>query len=327
MARKASAPVVAAAPAANSNNVADLLSDLAGMTSVKPAAKNDKKQRWRLMLDDTGKAYFKRWIEAKVVDDVTKKRLESAGDEFKQLCLKIVISKMWKEKVCPDNPEVKLLDDKGRDDCTAIFQIQDRPKFAFSPVPEGVSARDHYVTQFKQAAGFGQQEAEKIVDGELIFSPTVSLRSLSELLEGSYGENRQFMPASDEERAAGIKLANFLRAQADEDGDVTVPGLTSAEKMLVVDRKNQLRVKAGFFDRVANYCSSEEQLAGVIMLIQPVSFAASPKFAIQSSLIERSSRTVMAASEILGVPLSISEANDTKITFVLNGNGLTAEVD
>lgn len=281
----------------NTGAAADVLGQLAQLVPTTAKPKPGKATKWELPLTPEAEADALRWVNAKSVQEPVDKRVENAKNEFIEYALDFMAGKLFESKTRPSNPLVVL---KKADSKTVDHQFQvqmtDRFKYRFPEVPEGVDPRDHFIGIFT-SVGLHPTEAEKLVDGELDFNPITGLRSLTELLEGRYGEGREWIDSTAEEKAAGGKFAALLMW----DGNADAPdALTPEEKMLVIQRSPGMTVKAGFYDRVATYCQSKEQLLGVFKVIQPVIFPGYAKFAVNDTETDKTRRKIEAAADILG---------------------------
>ena len=292
-----------AAAAANTNtaSAADLLNELADLVPAKAAPKAGAKQTWELVLTGHEAEVFERWIAAKNVSEVVDTRLENSKDELGEFALAKIAEQMWKSKTRPLNPTL-IVRKAGSPvtDSKAVYLFTDKFKYRFPEVPDGVKARDFFVETFV-GLGIEQGDAEKLVDQELDLNPVVGLRPLTELTQGRYGEKRTYIEATAEEKEAGRKLMTFLTGKPDEDGNVTVPALTPAERGMIVKRDPGIKVKAGFYGRVCNYAHSADQLLAIFKVIVPIAYPAHQKFAVADSPENRAKRMIEAAADIIGV--------------------------
>lgn len=288
----------------NTGAAAGVLGQLAALapTTAKPKAAG--KQKWELPLSDEAKADARRWIDAKVVLEPVEKRVENAKNDFNEYALREMATRLFNNKSKPSNPLVVLYKDDGKTvDSQFQFMMTDKFKYRFPNVPEDVEPRDHFIQVF-QTVGLHPNDAENLVDNELDFNPVVGIRSLTELLEGHYGEGREWVDSTQEEKTAGQKLAALL--MWDGQGDAPA-ALTPEEKALVVQRSPGIQVKAGFYDRVATYCQSVDQLLGIFKVIQPIVYPAYAKFAINDSETDKTRRKIEAAADILGTATTDSD--------------------
>ncbi len=110
-------------------------------------------------------------------------------------------------------------------------------------------------------------DAQRLVQNELTVTPTTSLKKLSELLEGRLADGGKWVEASEASKAAGAKLVAFLRW--DGMSRPQPAALRDKEQELVVERGLDVVVRAGFFERIADYTKSDEQLSVVLKLFTP----------------------------------------------------------
>lgn len=276
---------------------ADVLGQLAALAPTTAKPKAGKASKWEMPLTDEAKEAALRWLNGKAVQEPVNKRVENAKVEFELYAVRHMAEKLFANKSKPSNPVVVIRKDDGKTvDHQFQFTMTDKFKYRFPEVPEDAEPRDHFIEIFKQI-GLHPSDAERLVDNELDFNPVVGIRSLTELLEGRYGEGREWVEASDEEKTAGQKLAALLTWG----GERPAPApLTPDEKAIVVERSAGMQVKAGFYDRVATYCQSIDQLMGIFKVIQPIAYPVYAKFAINDSETLKTRRKIEAAADILG---------------------------
>ncbi len=290
---------MAAKAKSGSKNVgvaADLLGDMAALLpSAKPKA--GKPTKWQMPLTPEARADAERWINGKTVLEPVEVRVKNAKDDFIEYALEVMIDKLFVNKTKASNPLVVLYKADGK---TIDHQFQvtmvDKFKFRFPEVPEGVSSRDHFIQLFENL-GLHPDSAEKLVDEELDFNPIIGFKDLKTILEGSYIAGREWVESSDEEKAAGKKILALFMWNGDGDAPES---LTAEEKGLLIERSTSMQVKAGFYDRVATYCQTKEQLRGIFSIIQPIIYPASPKFGVNDTETEKTDRKKLAAADILG---------------------------
>lgn len=285
----------AAPMAANAANVLDELADL--VPATKPVAKG--KSKWELPLSSEAETSFGRWIEAKTVAEPVLKRLENSKDEVNEFCLRQMAQRLFDSKSKPSNPEIKTRNAKGEVDHQAVFLMTDKFKYRFPEVPEGVAVKGFFTQMFVDL-GLHQTDAARLVENEIIFTPITGIRKLNEMLQGHFGEGREFIPATEEEQTAVRKLVAYIRAVANPGETVEVEPLTAAEKALIMERDSGITVKAGFYDRVATYCQNVDQLMAIFKVIQPIVYPAYPKFAMSDTAVNQMQRKIAAAADILG---------------------------
>lgn len=285
------------------SDAAEVMGQLSAiLPSVKPKAA--KSSKWELPLTEAAQADALRWIDAKTVLEPIAKRMENAKNDFNEFALRYMAEKLFDNKAKPSNPLVVIRkEDNKTVDHQFQFMMNDKFKYRFPDIPEGVSARSHLIGVFVDL-GLEEDDAANLIDNEIDFNPIVGLRSLTELIEGHYGEEREWIDSTDEEKTAGNKLAKMLMW----DGDLfKLPDpLTPDEKAIVLNRSSGMQVKAGFYDRVANYVQNVDQLMAIFKVIQPIVYPAYPKFAVSDTETVKTARKIEAAADILGT-LAVSD--------------------
>ena len=291
----------------NAGAAAGVLGQLAALVPTTAKPKPGKATKWELPLTPEAEADAIRWVNGKSVLEPVEKRVENAKNDFIDYALDFMANKLFETKSRPSNPLVVLKKADGKTvDHQFQVQMTDRFKYRFPEVPEGTDPRDHFIELFENI-GLHSTEAEKLVDNELDFNPITGVRSLTELLEGRYGEGREWIDSSDDEKAAGGKFAALL--MWDGSGDAP-DALAPEEKMLVIQRSPGMTVKAGFYDRVATYCQNKDQLLAIFKIVQPVIFPGYAKFAVSDTETDKTRRKIEAAADILGTATSSADSDD-----------------
>ncbi len=131
------------------------------------------------------------------------------------------------------------------------------------------------------------------MDNEIDAEPVLTLRPFNELINGHY-VGKTFVKATKEETNAGEKLLALVM------GKKAKP-LTEDEKNLVIRKEERFKVKAGFFERLASYCKSADQVLTVLQVITPTHFVSHMKFGVSDTPEHRHSRLIVEAANILGV--------------------------
>jgi hypothetical protein len=279
----------------NSSAAADLLNELSQVAAPAEKPKSGKSPKWEMSLTAEAQENARRWVEAKTVKDIVDKRTENSAEDFKEYAMRVMAEKLFASKSKPSNPLV-ILKKEGKPDHQFQFTMQDRFTYKFKEVPEGKSAREHFIEIFEEV-GLHPTDATALVDNELNFTPIVGFRSLTELLDGKMGSEREWIEATEESKEAGRKLAAFLKW----DGNSPAPEpISPEERSLILKRDPGVSVAPGFYDRITNYCRNVDQILAVFKVIKPVSFPTSSKFATTSTPTERTDRLVKATAEIIG---------------------------
>lgn len=295
----------------NNNDAADALRSSAG-GSPAPArrslsqlnaagkktttAKSKEKSEWVMELTPAAQTSALRWLSAKAVLGPIKAREENSKSEFCEYGVRKVAEQIFATKGKVTNPKVYFRKADNTLDHHFTFVFQDRFKLSL-PAPKNDQDHRELLIQTFTDAGLHPTSAAQLVDSELDISPSTNLRSPKELMEGHYGENRMFVPATAAEQAVGQKLLDLVLW----DGHGTAPTpLTDDERSLVIVTADSVKVKSGFLDRVATYCQSVDQLMAIFSLITPVAYPGYDKFAESDSDEERLNRKVEACREIIG---------------------------
>ena len=284
----------------NSGAAAGVLGKLAALGKPAKPASSAKATKWELPLTDEAIADALRWVGGKAVLEPVEKRVEQGRNEFGEYAIGVMAERLFANKSKPSNPLVILKKEDGKTaDHQFQFSLQDR--FKKFDLPTGdVDIRDHFVSALT-GVGLHPTDAEKLVDSELDFSPTPEVKDPKYLLEGHFGEKREWIESTAAEKAAGSKLVAFL--VWDGTGDTPEP-LTPDEQAIVIESRNGVTVKGGFYDRVATYCQNVQQLLGVFKVIKPIFAMGFLKFALSDTETDKTRRKIEAAAEILGTTTS-----------------------
>ena len=210
-------------------------------------------------------------------------RKKVVGAELKSQIWKELTDLWFATRSQPSNPKVETK--KGtRTDCSCIYQV--RASFSLNvPETEGTSGRAP-VIEALLAAGFEDETANKIFDENIEIVIEMGLKPINELAKGKWvsGDGgKEFIPATDVQRAAATKILKFAQGLSAEP-------LTSEERAQALQKETSFVVKAGFLDRAANYCDSAEQLRALLTVIKPGEALSQIKFAAADSAEEKNSR-------------------------------------
>jgi hypothetical protein len=285
------------AKVSTSQVAADILQQFNDMVKPEEKPKATKAQKWELPLSVDAAVDAERWSNAKALFDLVEARVDSAKSDFCDYATKIMAEKIFANKSKPSNPIILLKDLDGKTVHQCQFTMMDKFKFGFGAVPEDTDPKEHFVSQFVDV-GIHPTDAERLVDTEIDFSPIQGFRPLNELLQGHYGEKREWIEADEATKEAGRKLIKLLMWNGDS--RQTPEALTIEEKKLVTSYRSDINVRAGFYDRVSSYCQSVEQLMAIFKLIQPIVYLAYLKYAVQDSEKEKAERLTEVAREIVG---------------------------
>jgi hypothetical protein len=268
-------------------------------STVKKTESN--KEKWELPLDDSSKEVASQWVCAKTIADIVNARMNNVKEQFCSYAIEKMAEKIFSMRCHPGNPNVVLKNSLGKDDHKFILVMQDNFKVEVPKnFPDGVNQvewlKDHF-KELLQQVGLRKDNASSLVENEMEVFPVTGIRSLTELLDGHYGEKRVWFDSSEEEKEAGTRLAALLMW----DGSSPTPDpLSASDKSIIVRRDTTVTMKSDFYSRVALYCDNVEQLKGVLTIIKPITFPSYSKFAISDSEMDRTKRKIEAAAEILG---------------------------
>jgi hypothetical protein len=263
------------------------------------------KEKWELPLDADSTEVANQWVSAKTIWDIVNARMNNTKDQFCSYAVEQMAKKIFSMRCHPGNPNVVLRDAKGKDDHKFILVMQDNFKVEVPKnFPDGVNQvewlKDHFKSLLQQV-GLNEDNASSLVENEMEVFPVTGIRSLTELLDGHYGEKRVWFDSTEEEKEAGTRLAALLMW----DGSSPTPEpLSPSDKSVVVRRDTTVTMKSDFYSRVALYCDDVEQLKGVLTIIKPITFPSYSKFAINDNEVDRTKRKIEAAAEILGSSLT-----------------------
>jgi hypothetical protein len=270
-------------------SAADMLNQLAGAKPVEKKSTAASKGRPALVLTPDAESTFKKFIPAKVLYDQFESNLTAVKDELKTQLFVLYAHTMWIQKSQPANPKLLVLNDKGKSDMESLYVIQ--AKFKVQADSAEVA------TQLLVGVGLSQDNAEKLVEHELDFTPFTGLRSFNELVKG-HREGEGWVEATPAEQAVAQKLMSLVMGQQ-------VAPITPEERQIILRNEPQVVVRDGFLERVTTYCESEEQVLGVFQVVQPVNYPKGAKFAVSDDAETRNKRLVAECANILNQQLNI----------------------
>ncbi len=276
---------------------------LAGLTAKakKPEKKDAKKVHPLLPLSQDNQETFSRYAQVKQVYDVVEGELKAVKSEVNELLFDAWTDGLWIQKAWPASPAVKVLGPDGRVDAEALFIVQE--KFPKLQIPDPDNPEESIVEGLTAPALAGdttqplsEADARRLVETELDFTPQLSLRSFSDLVDGHYVD-RQKIEATPAEKAVGDKLMKFV-----------TQNLTDEEQALILVNKPNTVVQKGVLTRLAGYLQSKEQLVLLFQYDVPVNYPKSAKFGVSDTPAERVKRLEATAKELIGA--ADLDAND-----------------
>lgn len=262
---------------AKEDNLNDLLGELNASVEEAPTVKDEEKNRpvisqGRIMTEYAGVSTAYKILE---------ERKDILGSELKSTVWEEFTDQWFSSKTKPSNPKIESKTG-FKPDCQAIYQCRTNFKVQYR---EGVSGRNAVIDPLKEV-GISDEIANKIFDENLEIVVENSLRPFNELAQGCWiaGDGgREFVPATDVQKAAAKKLLNFVIGKEAEP-------LTSAERVECLVKETRYEVKAGFLERAAYYCKSADQLRALLTVIKPGEAISHVKFAQNNDIVTRNER-------------------------------------
>lgn len=261
----------------------DALNELS--SSVKSGKKN-KVERPVVECPASVHSSFDRFVSAKAIFDVVESRVQVEKDVVCNVMLDAYMSTLFNTGAQPLNPTISL-EKGGRVDSTGIFQVKQQYKFNLE---EGTAkVKDRMVAALKEA-GYNRVEGGKcmataLVEAEIDTTPRTALRPFNELSIGHYVD-KQFVPATDEEKLIAEKLIGFVMGRK-------VEPLTEREREIVVVKEDRIKVKDGFLARIKLYCVSLAEVKAVFRIITPTNYLSHVQWALADTPEQRISRMIV----------------------------------
>jgi hypothetical protein len=282
-------------PAADA--AADAFDDLDGGA---PAPKKSGKSgdRPTLPLPPQVVEAFKRYVGAKVLEEIVTERQKNAENEVSEACFDLYVEGLWQHKKQPTNPGLKLNNDRGQPDLEAMFQVQDRFTKNNIHLPEPETDKDGNPVETLQQAtvkllvGLGLEKdlAEKFLAEEVDMRPVKSLRAFNELIFGHY-QGKDWVDATPEEKAVGQKLMDFVKT------------LPPEERKLVLKTEPQVTVKKDVIGRLPFYAKCAAHVKALLKVFTPVYFCSKAKLGISDTPQQKVDRLGDIAKDIIGKKL------------------------
>ncbi|RDJ35074.1 MAG: hypothetical protein DWQ19_09570 [Crenarchaeota archaeon] len=273
-------------------SASDLLSGLTAKAKKPEKKTESKKQHPELALETHTQDLFSRFAQTKQVFDVVEGELKAVKGELNDELFGSWVAGLFAQKAWPSSPAIKVRDANGKLDAEGLYVVQEKFKLQIpdednpaNSIIEGLIAPS--IDGDSTTEPLSQEDAELVVS-EIDFSPQLTLRPFGELVSGHYVD-RQFVEATDAEKAVGQKLLEFV-----------TNNLTEEEKELVLISKANTTVKKGVLDRVAQYVKSTKQLFRVFQYLVPVNYPKGAKFGVSDTPVTRTKRLVAYTEELLG---------------------------
>lgn len=292
--QKIAIPVAIRDDKKSGKSAGDLLAGLAGRAKTPEKKSEAKKQHPELSIsDDTGNLY-RRFAKAKQLYDVVEGELNAVKGELNSDLLDSWTDGLWSQKAWASSPAIKVRDASGRIEAEGLFIVQE--KFPKLQIPDNERPSESIIEGLTAPSQPGDvateplsvDDATSLVENEINFAPQLALRPFNELVNGHYVE-RQFIEATDAEKAVGQKLLEFV-----------TNNLTPEEQELVLLNKPQTIVKKGVLQRLAGYVKSKRQLVRVLQYVVPTAYPKGAKFGPTLSQQARTDLLGDFAKELIG---------------------------
>jgi hypothetical protein len=236
---------------------------------------------------------FSRFAKTKQLYDVVNEELKAVKGELNEDLFDAWTNGLWNQKAWASSPAIKVRDANGRIDAEGLFIVQEKFKIQ---IPDNTAPVESIVEGLVAPSQDGDCETEplvaedaiKLIENEIDFSPQLALRPFNELVDGHYVD-RQKIEATDAEKAVGQKLLEFV-----------TNNLTPEEQALVLLNKPATVVKKGVLQRLAGYVKSKKQLVRALQYLVPVAYPKGAKYGVSLTPVERTKQLVNFAEELLG---------------------------
>jgi len=268
----------------------DLLAK-AGKKASKKKTSAPKKEKPTLKLDKKLEADFLEFCRVHHIEDIIGGVDKTQKKDINGRIFDVWVENLW-ETGTVVNPQVVAFKKSGQVDASATFIVQggSRVKVVLPPQEKVDDEEEEepqdvvFATLTAGEDGLTKENALSLIKSEMDFTPRMDLsRSLTELMQGHYGEKNQFFSATDLEKSGATKVLMFLTGEADKNGNVTVPALSEAEYEEIIIQKPKITVKNEFLSRAKKYCKTLQQLKKLLAVLQPVFYVKYTKFGVSDT--------------------------------------------
>ncbi len=217
---------------------------------------------------------FERFVAAKQVTEIAEARMKAEEGVLKETLIDGFAESLSKMKCKPSNPRLTMPKD-GKPDIEGLFQVQSKFYPQADPECEG-NAHAKLVSALCKA-GLPADMAEKVVGNEVKCADKTTIRPFSDLIDGA--------PIEQElaKRLMQLLMDNF----------------TDDERKLMLQPVEKYEIKDGFFERLAMYCPSKDQIMACIKVLKPTHFLSHLKFGLSESPQGKLNRLYDYAKELI----------------------------
>lgn len=266
-------------------------------SATTPAAKKDTRPVW--VIDQKENPDVVDLVQLSTITDQLESSRKEHDKAIKAELLERFIGEWWDKKKKPENPRIVIrkLDASGKvtsmDDMSFMFMVKYRSAGLSNVVPnaedlpQGKTAEDVLLEMLQVAVGISEQKALALLnedDGEITVVDQLQLAADFDSLLNN-----------DATSSAATKLLTYLMTNEDK----KVPSLTPEEKESILQTKQVVTLKEGFFERAHMYVESADQLLKLINFVKATLQISSYEFAISDTPIERTKRLSQVANEYL----------------------------
>ena len=245
-------------------NTKNRLKDRLKNLKTVPESKSTIVKRSSYEVPATAIPAIKDFIASDVLRRSAEKYAARTADEAIKILFKAFCEALWNNKdSVPANPKINIPDEM----MSAIFQVHDRFPPNGMKLPD-ISPRmeeeeiNEKIVSILIDAGVEADDAQNLVANEIKASKQHNIRSLNELVEGHYNNEKQWVNATPEEQSVADKLLDFIDT------------LTEEEQNLIRRDVTTVKVKSQFLSRVHQYAHHPAQVESILNVFTPVNFLA-----------------------------------------------------
>jgi hypothetical protein len=258
-------------------------------------------------------------IRLGVLNEEIKPLFESHKGDVCSAFFRKWVEEMWNKGEVPANPRIviKKCDEEGKqtalDDMSFVFQVVFRPDGLndlppADSLPEGMTLEDVLVQALVDEVKLSEENAILMVKDRPPADPGKEQQELGGEIVVSYPivmtDSFQKLATSKDKvvKSAINKLIRYLNYRSSSD-EVRLPQITEEEKNAILMKKQEVRIREGFFERAASYCRSVDELHRLLIFCKTTLKATSLKFGISDNREEKIVRFNDVVNTIVGVAL------------------------
>lgn len=275
-----SIPSIVPTPAAKKSG-ASLLAALASKTKPVENKTPSSKERPTLVLEQSTQEVFNEFAAVKELYDILEAKMSAIKDELNAELFTSWTTMLWNNKNVPENPGIKVKIDDNISE--GMFVVQERIKLQIPDKADPAGS----IIKLLVDLNWKEEDATKLVESEVDFTPQMALRPFNELVEGHY-ENKQMIPATEAEQAVGQKVLEFVMS------------LSPEEQELILINTPKTVIKKNFLARICSYAHSFEQVAALFKVFTPVIQNRGAKYAVNATPVNRVQLLCQKVEQLIG---------------------------